>query len=213
MKALFLEGDTLLIQTDGSLTAVQKTTGKIIWHRESQIQSLFIDTAAKRIYTAYIDVDISSLSSTSGLRALNLTSGTQIWNVSFPIKIGEIGSISSAGIVWAGQTVITAWDLHGKQRWQVPYVGQQITQVMSVEQASFFLLLAQDGTITTLDALTGRQRWQAALGSGNGFQIIIQPTLIWIVNQDTGNIIAFDLNGKMRWSLNGPSSANEVLVE
>jgi outer membrane protein assembly factor BamB len=213
MKALFLEGDTLLIQTDGSLTAVQKTTGKIIWHRESQIQSLFIDAAAKRIYKTYIDVDTSSLSSTSGLRALNLNSGTQIWNVSFPIKIGEIGSISSAGILWAGQTAITAWDLHGKQRWQIPYVGQQITQVMSVEQASFFLLLAQDGTITTLDALTGRQRWQAALGSGNGFQIITQSTLIWIVNQDTGNIIAFDLNGKMRWSLNGPSSVNEVLVE
>ena len=144
---------------------------------------------------------------------MSLKSGAQIWNVSFPIKVGEIGTISSIGIVWAGQTLITAWDLHGKQLWQIPYVGKPITQVMSIERGSFFLLLDQDGNMTALDMLSGHQHWQVAPGSGNGFLIIIQPTLIWIINQDTGNITAFDLSGKMRWSLDGPPSVNEVIVE
>jgi outer membrane protein assembly factor BamB len=211
IKALFVESDELLIQKDGALTSVQKTTGRTIWHCESQIQILFIDSAAEIIYTAYIDV--SSVATSSGLQALRLNTGKQLWNVSFPINPGERGAISSTGIVWANQTSITSWGLNGKQRWQLPYVGPPITQVMSVEQRSLFLLIAQDGTMTALDALTGHQRWQAALGSGDGFQMVIQPALIWIVNQNTGRITAFDLSGKMRWSLDGPSSVNEIIVE
>ena len=213
IKALFVEGNTVLIQTDGSLTAVQKATGKIIWHRASQIQSLSIDSAKGIIYTIYIDVPNDNSPITSGARAMSLKSGVQIWNVSFPIKVGEIGTISSNGMVWAGQTLITAWDLHGKQLWQIPYVGKPITQVMSIERGSFFLLLDQDGNMTALDMLSGHQHWQVAPGSGDGFLITIQPKLVWITNQDTGNITAFDLSGKMRWSLDGPPSVNEVIVE
>ena len=136
IKTLSIEGNTLLVQTDGSLTAVQKTTGKILWHRESQIQTLFIDSAVGIIYTIYIDVNASS-PITSGLRALSLNIGTQLWNVSFPIHDGEKGSISSTGIVWTSQTAITAWDLNGKQRWQISYAGQAISAITSIDVRQF----------------------------------------------------------------------------
>ncbi len=213
IKTLTLEGNILLIRTDGSLTAVQAATGKLIWHRESQIQTLSINAAANIIYTVYIDVPLDTSPITSGLRAFSLDTGKQLWNVPFPIKDGENGSISTTGIVWASQTMITAWDLNGKQRWQIPYVGKPITQVMSIDTGSFFVLLDQDGTMIALDTLNGHQHWQVTLGAGNGFQIIIKPALIWIINQDTGSIQAFDLNGKRQWSLNSVSGVNEVVIE
>lgn len=67
--------------------------------------------------------------------------------------------------------------------------------------------------MTALAATTGHQRWQqTALGSGQRIvQITIQPSLIWIVDED---ISAFDpASGGVRWALSNLPQPAEVVMD
>lgn len=84
VQNLVVHGNMLLLCFGTSLEAVQTSSGNTIWQRDTQVQSWYLDPSGT-LYTVYIDVPSDSMRpSTSGLRALNVATGKQIWNTSFP---------------------------------------------------------------------------------------------------------------------------------
>lgn len=119
------------------------------------------------------------------------------------------------GILWAKSTSLTAWSLDGKQRWQMPYVGKPIENVVSIDAQHLFVLVSQDGIITAIDAHQGHPLWQQRVpgGASSNVQVSVQPPLIWVLNKDTGDIGAFTFDGTRRWTLAGPPSLRETVIE
>lgn len=205
VEQFFIKHTILLAQTGTSIIAFQSSTGSILWQRDSQIKSLYINQAGTILYTFSIDVpDPISDPNTpiwSGLRAVNLATGKQLWAVTRPDDIEGVSTISSSGILYHDATSITAWNLQGKQLWQNAYANAPIAQIDPIPQAHIALIIEEDGTLLALDDLNGKQQWQQTLLQGSSNQFAIQQQQCWIISPEDGDINAYSFQGKRQWSL------------
>ncbi|GHO88142.1 PQQ-binding-like beta-propeller repeat protein [Dictyobacter formicarum] len=214
MQQMDLHGSSLLLSTDGSLTDLDAQSGRQRWQQDTQTQARYVDGRTGTLYTIYIDVFLPAggqAAASSGLRATDLQSGNVLWQHPYPIQVGESGTISPAGFLWASQTRLTSWTLQGRQRWQQPYQGAPVVQVQALGTSSF-LVSTRDGVLTDLDVQAGHQRWQQAVGSRTSVtDIRVHSSLIWVISTDALHVLT--PAGDKQWALETlPASAAVALA-
>ena len=204
-EQLFIEHNIVLVQTGSKIMTLQSATGAVLWQRESQIQSWYVDQAQNRLYTVSIDVPDPVLHPTapiwSGLRASDLTTGKQLWAIPQPLSVTGTSSIDANGILSAdGTTAMTEWSLQGKQRWTHLYAGSPLTQIEAVPQTATDLIFAQDGSVVALNSQDGGQRWQQMF-AGQASQLTVVQQQYWLMSPAAGAMAAYSLRGTQQWSL------------
>lgn len=111
IENVYVERSIQLLQTGAKLIALQRATGKLLWQRDDEIQSLYFNQAGDLLYMITIEVPDSTVNPNapiwSELRAIDVVTGKPHWSTLQPITVG--GHLSH----FCNQNTVQRWhDAH-----------------------------------------------------------------------------------------------------
>jgi outer membrane protein assembly factor BamB len=214
IKALYLVDNVVIVQVGDMIAAVNIQTGKTTWQRESQVQAMALIQGV--LYTIFIDVPDSLTSENApivtGLRALQASTGQQLWQVTTSINEGNTELITSNGLYLANATSLTAWNLSGKQLWSIPMITQ-ITRLIAQDN-QLFAMAGQGSEIMSIDAQTGKQLWKQNEAEESDEELQVADHFLWQWEDGGGTeVIGRNLqDGSVRWRITTGAIAQIIIV-
>lgn len=207
VNALLAAGPTsLLIVADQSLLLVQKNDGAVMWRRDNT-HNLGLQIFDETIYSFFVDRPTSfSGTDTVGLRALNVSDGSVLWEQPLPASDGTyrgyqkhltVGAITSeAAYLVDGPNFsdVHAWDLTGKLLWAVPG-SDTYRELVANDQAVF---VASAHGMTALAVTTGTTHWHddtpadvatMEVGTGGLYAINASNTKLYTLEPESGKLL------------------------
>lgn len=209
---IFLAGDTLLVWSPTTLDGLDASNGHALWHKETQAKDLRV--LGNTVYTIFMDVPTDGLSPTiTGLRALHLQDGTQLWQVNAPVQDGQASFITDKIFFRAiGPTRgdVEARSIRdGHQLWQTQS-GDTFVNLLA--DSGTLYLETQQGEIDALHALDGKQFWQYQGASGD-LSLLLMDHVLYLVGKDSGEMVALDpVRGTPLWHLALGNSISTLTV-
>ena len=209
-------GTTVLICSQSRLQAVQATTGSPLWQRQTGVVSLVVQ--GQTVSTVFRDTpeDGSAGVVTSGLRALNLSDGTLLWEIKTPLADENELDAQDADRLYRltapGSGVLSAWhERDGALIWQTT-LGQTVADLLAMPAA---LYLAEGTALVALDPATGAQRWRTLTPAGASSLACADGILFAYDGLfDSGLLLALDTaqGGQVAWQLTLGEPFLQVLV-
>jgi outer membrane protein assembly factor BamB len=93
IKESFLAGYSILVWSPTTLDGLDASTGHVLWHKETQAKDLRV--VGDTVDMIFIDVPADGLgTSVTGLRALHMQDGTQLWQVNISVQNGQASFIT-----------------------------------------------------------------------------------------------------------------------
>lgn len=196
---IFIAGSTLLIWSPTTLDGLDTSTGQTLWHKDTQAKDMRV--VGDTIYTIFIDVPNGGLGNiVTGLRALRLQDGTQLWQVNTPVQDGQASMITDDTFFRAvgptGGDVEARSIQDGRQLWQVPSGS---TIVSLVADGGTLYLETQQGEVDARQVSDGKLLWQRQEAGGE-MSLSREDHLLYLVNKDSSDVLALDpTTGTSRW--------------
>jgi len=167
IKDIFLAGNTLLVWSPSTLDVLDAGSGHALWHKETQAKDLRV--IGETVYTIFVDVPDGGFGNiVTGLRALRLHDGTQLWQVNVPVQDGQVSSITDDTFYRAvgptGGDVEARSLQDGHQLWQTQ---SGVTFVNLLADGRTLYLETQQGEVDALHATDGKQLWHYQRTSGD----------------------------------------------
>lgn len=166
------------------------------------------------MYTIFMDVPTDGLSPTiTGLRALHLQDGTQLWQVNAPVQDGQASSITDETFFRAigptGGDVEARSIQDGHQLWQTQS-GDTFVRLLA--DGGTLYSETQQGEIDARRATDGKQLWQYQGASGDLSLSLMDHTL-YLVGKDSGDVVALDpAKGTPLWHLAVSNSISTLVI-
>jgi outer membrane protein assembly factor BamB len=207
---IFLVGNTLLVWSPTTLDGLDASNGHVRWHKDTQAQDLRV--VGNTVYTIFIDVPDGGLwNIVTGLRALRMQDGTQLWQVNAPVQDSQASFITDETFFRAiGPTRgdVEARSIQdGHQLWQMPSGN---TFIDLTADGGTLYLETQQGEVNALHATDGKQLWQYQGTSGD---LSLVDHVLYLVGKDSGEVIALDpIKGTQLWHLALGNSISALIV-
>ena len=188
---IFLAKSILLVWSPTALDGLNASTGEKLWHKDTQAK--YLKVVGDTVYTIFMDVPTDGLSPIiTGLRALHLQDGTQLWQVNTPVQDGQASFITDETVFRAiGPTSgdIEARSLQdGHPLWQTQS-GNTFVDLLA--DGGTLYLETQQGEIDALHATDRKQLWQYQGASGN-LSLALMDHVLYLVGKDSGDVVALD---------------------
>jgi outer membrane protein assembly factor BamB len=196
---IFIAGSTLLVWSPTTLDGLDASSGHALWHKETQAKDLRV--VGSTIYTIFIDGPDGGLGNiVTGLRALHLPDGTQLWQVNTPVQDGQASVITDDTFFRAvgptGGDVEARGIQDGHLLWQVPSGN---TFVSLVADDGILYLETQQGEVDARQVTDGKLLWQRQEAGGE-MSFSLQDDLLYLVSKNSGVVLALDpATGTSRW--------------
>ena len=195
IRKLWPDGGNVVVQADASVEALRVSDGKQLWKQDIAIRAMNIlqDT----LYAVFQPTS-ANLSDPTGICALRVGDGTRLWQALTPVGADGSGSITSDGIYWENTTILTAWSLDGRQRWQLPMINQITTMTT---QAGQVFAATNQGEIVSIDNQNGKMQWHTDRAADH---LQVQGQYLWATqSQDKfGALVGLDTkSGQVRWNI------------
>ncbi len=209
---VFLAGSALLVWSPTTLDGLDANTGRALWHKETQAKDLRV--VGETVYTIFIDVPTGGLgNSVTGLRALRLRDGAQLWQVNAPVQDGQASFITGATFFRAigptGGDVEARSTQDGHQLWQRPS-GETFVHLLA--NGGMLYLETQRGAIDALRVADGNPLWMYPGASGD-LSLSLMNHVLYLVGKDSGQVVALDpVRGKSLWQLMVGNGISAFLV-
>jgi outer membrane protein assembly factor BamB len=202
ITALYLVDNIVIARARSMIAAVNIRTGQTIWTRESQVQAMALIRGV--LYTMFIDVPNPTVNENAptitGLRAIQVSTGQQLWQVTPPVNESDTGLMTSNGLYQASATSLTAWDLSGKQQWSIP-MTTQITQMIA-QNNQIFVVAGQQSELLSIDAQTGKQLWRQNEVEGSRNELQVADHFLWQWNEVGGGVMGVaPQDGSIHWRI------------
>jgi len=146
--------------SDGSLYALDSTTGSLVWEYSSSGSTSFVTSSVSLGLDGLILYGVDEV-----LLALNQTSGFQVWN--YTTDSGYVASapaVSQSGIVYVSSTDHDLYAVDGTTGhllWKFRTQGMvQSSPVLSDDTLGFVYVGSEDGYLYALEADTGAPVWK-----------------------------------------------------
>ena len=210
---IFLAGNTLLVWSPTTLDGLGTSNGHVRWHKDTQTQDLRV--VGNTVYTIFIDVPDGGLgNSVTGLRALRMQDGTQLWQVNAPVQDGQASFITDETFFRAiGPTRgdVEARSIRdGHQLWQMPS-GRTFIDLTA--DGGMLYLETHQGEVNALRATDGKQLWQYQGASGD-LTLSLVDHVLYLVGKDSGKVVALDpMKGTRLWHLAVGNSISDLIVD
>ncbi len=167
IKDIFLAGNTLLVWSPSTLDGLDAGSGHARWHKETQAKDLRV--IGDTVYTIFIDIPDGGFGNiVTGLRALRLHDGTQLWQVNTPVQDGQASSITDDTFFRAvgptGGDVEARSTQDGHQLWQ-HQSGDMFVNLLA--DSGTLYLVTRQGEVDARRATDGNQLWQYQGASGD----------------------------------------------
>jgi outer membrane protein assembly factor BamB len=198
---IFLTNNALLVWSPTTLDGLDANTGRALWHKETQAKDVRV--VGETIYAIFIDVPSGGLgNSVTGLRALRLRDGAELWQVNAPVQDGQPSFISDTTFFRAvgptGGDVEARSTRDGHLLWQRPSGN---TFVHLLADSGMLYLETQQGEIDSLRAADGNPLWTYPGASGD-LSLSLTNHVLYLVGKDAGQVVALDaITGKPLWGL------------
>jgi outer membrane protein assembly factor BamB len=209
---IFFAGNTLLVWSPTTLDGLNGSTGEKLWHKETQAKDLRV--VGDTVYTIFMDVPTDGLSPIiTGLRALHLPDGTQLWQVNAPVQDGQASFITGDTFFRAigptGGDVEARSIQDGHQLW---HTQSSNTFVDLLADGGTLYLETQQGEIDALRGTDGKQLWQYQGASGD-MSLFLMDHVLYLVGKDSGEVVALDpVTGTQLWHLAVGNSISALTV-
>lgn len=147
--------------------------------------------------------------STDGtLRAVDLSSGTGLWTMSYPSNLLSSPVVTASGVIYAASvdgTLIAIDAESGGKLWETDVDGAP-TGGVSANEAAVYTASAE-GEVISLDAGTGSERWRVNINAAARSPVVVTAQSV-IVPAATGAVWALDpQSGTERWRVDLSSSS------
>lgn len=201
-----LPGDasSVVLVSQQSIALISTSSGAVMWLRQnSHNLGTLVQTGA--IFSFYVDTPTAFGSPTIGLRALNLSNGSVLWDqplasddaayLSYQSTL-TIGAIAQNAYLIDGPqfTNAQAWNLSGQALWKA--TGTDTFTVLAPGKEAVYL--ASGSGVTALDNATGKQDWHVpgpgditsmTATNGNIFGVSKPNTSLYALSASTGQLI------------------------
>jgi outer membrane protein assembly factor BamB len=209
---IFLAGNTLLIWSPTTLDGLDASNGHALWHKDTQAKDLRV--VGNTVYTIFMDVSTDGLSPTiTGLRALHLQDGTQLWQVNAPVQDGQASSITDETFFRAigptGGDVEARSIQDGHQLWQTQS-GDTFVNLLA--DGGTLYLETQQGQVDARRVQDRNQLWQYQ-GASGVMSLDMLDHVLYLVGKDSGDVVALDpAKGTQLWHLAVGNSISALVV-
>jgi outer membrane protein assembly factor BamB len=209
---IFLAGNTLLVWSPTTLDGLDANTGHALWQKETQEKDLRV--VGETVYIIFIDVPDGGLgNSVTGLRALRMRDGTQLWQVHAPVQDGQASFITDAlffrAIGPTGGDVEARSTQDGHQLWQRPS-GDTFVHLLA--DGGMLYLETQQGEIDARRVADGNPLWMYSGASGD-LSLSLMNRVLYLVGKDSGEVVALDpIRGRPLWQLAVDNSISAFIV-
>lgn len=212
IKESFLAGYSILVWSPTTLDGLDASTGHVLWHKETQAKDLRV--VGDTVDMIFIDVPADGLGTIiTGLRALHMQDGTQLWQVNVPVQNGQASFITDETFFRAigptGGDVEARSIQDGHQLWQIPSGD---TFIDLTADGGTLYLETQQGEVDARRAMDGKQLWQYQ-GATGGMSLSLINHVLYLVGKDTGDVVAIDpTKGAALWHLALGNSISAFIV-
>jgi outer membrane protein assembly factor BamB len=138
---------------------------------------------------AFLSAASSAPPTTSHLRAFDIGTGEEIWNMEGQIS----GPVIGDGVGYSpGQGLVVAFDLGtGDERWKATFDG--MVRGMGLAEGVLYVGALDERTVYALDAASGAELWRFAVDGGPTSLAVVGGVLY--VGTDTGSMYAIEGDG------------------
>ena len=209
---IFLAGNALLVWSPTTLDGLDASNGHTLWHKDTQAKDLRV--VGDTVYTIFMDVPTDGLSPTvTGLRALHLQDGTQLWQVNAPVQDGQASSITDETFFRAigptGGDVEARSIQDGHQLWQTQS-GDTFVNLLA--DGGTLYLETQQGQVDARRVQDRNQLWQYQ-GASGVMSLYMLDHVLYLVGKDSGDVVALDpVRGTQLWHLAVGNSISALVV-
>ena len=209
---IFLVKRTLLVCSPTTLDGLDASTGHALWHKVTQAKDLRV--IGDTVYTIFMDVPTDGLSPIiTGLRALHLQDGTQLWQVNAPVHDGQASFITDETFfrtIGSTRGDVEARSIQdGHQLWQTQS-GNTFVDLLA--DGGTLFLETQQGEIDALRITDGKQLWQYQ-GANGDVSLSLMNHVLYLVGKDSGEVVALDpVRGTPLWHLALGNSISALVV-
>jgi outer membrane protein assembly factor BamB len=202
-----VSGGVVYVMVEG-VTALDRRTGRILWHRALECFGCPVTVAGPRAYIGASDVTRDPPRA-ARMYGLNAKTGTTEWSTSIaghpvwtPAVSGNRVFLGSFTEVRGIKTFrLEAFDIaDGHRHWRVP-IGQSrfFTFTAPAVAGARIVVPSPSGYLHALDVTTGKRLWRARLTLSSSAPAIANGVVY--VGSGDGNLYAFALkDGKQLWS-------------
>ncbi len=198
-------GETLFVQTQHRLEALNASSGHLLWQLVTAVQAFEVENGSvSLIFRTQPPANGTPTPTLSGLRGLRASDGHQLWQEVTPVSVdGELDVLTPEVIYRATtseQGNLSAWSTRdGAPLWQM--TTQPISSLLLQQGV---LYAASGGTVAAFRAADDTRLWQSSLTqagtlttlAGNTQSLYGVDTL-----SSTGLVLAFTPAGIVRWQI------------
>jgi len=199
-----VSGDVVVVGSDdGSVYALDATTGKLRWKRTTggPVRSSPV-IAGGRVFVGSND---------GSLYALDLTTGSVVWKAPIGYEIVSSPAVAG-GVVVVGSDRLYAFDAAtGASRWNFT-PGKPIVSSPAIARGTV-VVGSNDARVCGIDLSTGKERWHFPTGAGIQSSPAIADGVAYVGGLD-GNLYAINIsNGVSAWAtdLGSPVKSSPVV--